>query len=455
MKTSIVIVAYNKFQYTKQCIESIRKFTEKDTYEIIVVDNNSTDETREWLQKQEDIKSILNDSNEGFTKGCNQGMRISVGDNIMLLNNDTVVTKNWLSNLIKALYSNKEVGAVGPVTNNCSNFQTVPVSYMDTNGMQTFAEGYNISNEDNWEHRLRLIGYCLLFKKEVMDKVGLLDERFSPGNYEDDDYCFRIIEAGYKLILCKDTFIHHFGSTSFGEDAIRFTNLLRGNSIKFKEKWGFDANYSSFVRNDIISLMEVEKEKKINVLEIGCACGATLIKIKDLYPKADLYGVEYNKAAANIADKNVKILGYDIQTDVIHCEEEFFDYIIFGDVLEHLDDPWKILLDVRKYLKKDGYLLTSIPNVMHYSVIRALLKGNWTYEDSGLLDRTHLRFFTFNEIKKMINEAGYVDRYYLKIFIPKEPGDEEFIHSILSLVDESLVWQLDAYQYIVKAQRID
>jgi hypothetical protein len=92
---------------------------------------------------------------------------------------------------------------------------------------------------------------------------------------------------------------------------------------------------------------------------------------------------------------------------------------------------------------------------MHYSIIRGLLNGNWTYEDAGLLDRTHLRFFTFNEIKKMFNSTGYIDRYYLKVFIGKGPQDDEFINKISELVDDSLKWQLDAYQYIVKAQRID
>lgn len=455
MKTSIIILTYNKLEYTKQCIESIREFTEKDSYELIVIDNNSTDETPKWLEEQEDIITILNEDNKGFPKGCNQGIEIATGDNILLLNNDTVVTKNWLKNLTTALYSDESVGAVGPVTNNCSNFQNIAVTYNNLEEMKVFAEEYNKSNSENWEHRLILIGFCLLVKKEVVDKIGLLDERFSPGNYEDDDYCFRITEAGYKLILCKDTFIHHYGSLSFSADLVAFNHLMATNGIKFKAKWGFDVGYSCGVRNDIIGLIDSPKDKAINVLEVGCACGATLIRIKDLYKNANIYGVEYNLNAAKIAGKNVKLLGYNIETDKIECEEEFFDYIIFGDVLEHLHDPSKVLLDLKKFLKKDGFVVASIPNVMHYSVIRGLLNGNWTYEDAGLLDRTHLRFFTFNEIKRMFINTGYVDRFYLKVFIGRSPQDDEFINKISPLIDDSLKWQLDAYQYLVKAQRIN
>ncbi|GFP76640.1 glycosyltransferase [Clostridium fungisolvens] len=455
MKTSIIILTYNKLEHTKQCIESIREFTEKDSYELIVVDNNSTDETPQWLKDQKDIKTIFNEDNKGFPKGCNQGIEIATGDNILLLNNDTVVTKNWLENLITALYSDESVGAVGPVTNNCSNAQSIAVPYNNLEEMKVFAEEYNKSNSENWEHRLILIGFCLLIKKDVVDKIGLLDERFSPGNYEDDDYCFRITDAGYKLILCKDTFIHHYGSVSFGADLLAFNYLMVTNGIKFKDKWGFDIGYSCGVNNNIISLMDSPKDKAINVLEVGCACGATLIRIKDIYKNANIYGIEYNLNAAKIAAKNAKILGYNIETDKIECEEDFFDYIIFGDVLEHLYDPSKVLLDLKKFLKKDGYILASIPNVMHYSVIRGLLNGNWTYEDSGLLDRTHLRFFTYNEIRRMFISTGYVDRYCLMVYIGKGPQDDEFINKISELIDDSLKWQLDAYQYIFKAQRIN
>ena len=140
MKTSIIILTYNKLEYTKQCIESIREFTEKDSYELIVIDNNSTDETPKWLEEQEDIIAILNEDNKGFPKGCNQGMEIATGDNILLLNNDTVVTKNWLENLTTALYSDESVGAVGPVTNNCSNFQNIAVNYNNLEEMKVFAE---------------------------------------------------------------------------------------------------------------------------------------------------------------------------------------------------------------------------------------------------------------------------------------------------------------------------
>lgn len=113
-KTSIIVLTYNNLDYNQICLESIRKYTTANTYEIIVVDNNSTDGTREWLKEQNNIKPILNDENLDFPKGCNLGINASEKDNdILFLNNDTKVTPRWLDNLKICLYSDDKIGATG------------------------------------------------------------------------------------------------------------------------------------------------------------------------------------------------------------------------------------------------------------------------------------------------------------------------------------------------------
>lgn len=227
-KTTIIILTCNNLDYNKLCIQSIRDFTPKDTYEIVVIDNNSTDGTVNWLKSQSDLKVILNETNLGFPKGCNQGIAIAdPGNDILLLNNDTIVTYNWLYNLRGCLYSDPSIGAVGPVTNNCSYYQAIETNFTNINEMQKFAWKFNSSGKKEYEQRIKLIGFCMLIKREVVETVGLLDERFTPGNYEDDDYSYRIQEAGYKLMLCNSTFIYHFGGSSFKKifNYIRITLL--------------------------------------------------------------------------------------------------------------------------------------------------------------------------------------------------------------------------------------
>jgi hypothetical protein len=132
---------------------------------------------------------------------------------------------------------------------------------------------------------------------------------------------------------------------------------------------------------------------------------------------------------------------------------QFFDYVIFGDVLEHLYDPRKVLKTIAFYLKEDGNVLASIPNAMHYSLIRDLLNGFWTYTDRGLLDRTHIRFFTFHEICKMFKETGYENLGYSRVTIGHTENDEAFMTELCKWSHESLWDQYTTYQYLFKAAK--
>nr|UWI50440.1 bifunctional glycosyltransferase family 2 protein/class I SAM-dependent methyltransferase [Clostridioides difficile] len=449
--TSIIILTYNQIEYTKLCIESIRKFTPKNKYEIIIIDNNSSDGTVDWLKEQSDIKSVYNNKNLGFPKGCNQGIELAKGENILLLNNDVIVTPNWLYNLDKALWSQDNIGAVGPITNACSYYQQINVDYKSIEEMFLFAQEINKSNINSWKYRVKLVGFCMLIKKSVLDNVGVLDELFTPGNFEDDDLSFRMLEEGYKLILCQDTFIHHFGSVSFKENRNKYTDIMDINRRKFKTKWGFNSEYSGMIRTDLISEIDCDVEKNINVLEIGCGIGATLLEIKNIYKNSSVYGIEISESAGKLAKNIGDVLIADIEKVQLDYKKNFFDYIILGDVLEHLVNPWKIVNDLKRHLKKDGNLISSIPNIMHVSVLRNLVQGNFTYTDSGILDKTHLRFFTLNEILRMFNDSNYIIDGISATKMNLSEADNRFIDTICKESNENVREQYECYQYIVKA----
>ena len=115
-QVSIILISYNQLAYTKDCLQSIKKYTPKDQYEIIIVDNASDEETKSWLQEQSEIKVIFNEQNVGFPAACNQGIAIANPKNdILLLNNDTIVTSCWLENLSTCLHSQPIIGAAGAV----------------------------------------------------------------------------------------------------------------------------------------------------------------------------------------------------------------------------------------------------------------------------------------------------------------------------------------------------
>lgn len=237
--TSIVVVTHNQVQYTRQCVESIRLLTD-EPFELIFVDNGSTDGTPDYLRRlatDPDVRVVLNPDNRGFPVGANQGMRIASGRQVLLLNNDTVVTTGWLERLLQALHSNAQLGLVGPCSNHVSGEQQVAVTYTDLAGLDGFAWEWAKARAGRVEGTDRLVGFCLLIRREVVDRIGFLDEGFGIGNFEDDDYCVRALRAGFQLAIARAAFVHHIGGVSFGGAGVDYIGLLRANRWRFAQKW--------------------------------------------------------------------------------------------------------------------------------------------------------------------------------------------------------------------------
>lgn len=452
-QVSIIILTYNNLDYNIQCVQSIREYTEEGSYEIVIVDNGSTDGTREWLKQQSDLKLIFPDQNTGFPKGCNLGIEAAKKENdILLLNNDIVVTPHWLDNLKKCLYSNGNIGAVGPITNYAWNNQAIDIPYKSIQDMIKFAETINNADKNKWEPKAKLVGFCLLIKRKVLDIVGLLDERFSPGNFEDDDLCVRITEAGYELFVCNDCFIHHYGNTTFKKEPEKFNNVIAVNAEKFKQKWGFYASLTEKIKSKIIALIIEPRDKEMNILEIGCSRATTLLRLKYLYPNAQLFGVETNQNIARIISKLITNSTKEIEDFPLEFNENFFDYIILGDYLQYSKDPLKLLKELKKYLKPEGYVITTVPNLIHYSLIRDLLKGNFLYSSNGIVNKDQNNFFTYNDINKMAEECGYRTPYVLYWYNIRNEEDENFLNNICTISGENMRWHFTCYKYITKFQ---
>ena len=248
---SIIIPVFNQIKYTKLAIESIQKFTNVP-YEIIVVDNASTDETKDYLSSLsatagEVVKVIANPQNYGFPKAVNQGIALSRGEYIVVLNNDVVVTDKWIERLIDHIIDDPTIGIVAPMSNYVSGLQKldgVEKFYLkegevDEISLLKFSEDLYHKNKGQKIIFPRVAGLCMLIKRNVIETIGGFDERFSPGNFEDDDFCLRAVLAGFKVVIAKDVFIHHFGSKSFTANGReKYVHLLKRNEKIFVEKWG-------------------------------------------------------------------------------------------------------------------------------------------------------------------------------------------------------------------------
>jgi len=234
--TSIVVVTHNELAYTKACLESVRELTD-EPYELIVVDNGSTDGTPEYLAGCSDVRLIAHAENRGFPVAVNQGLKQAAGSQIVLLNNDVVVTTGWLRRLLIALEQSPDIGLVGPMTNCTSGLQRIEPPYRHLDELEQFAWEWAAAHAGQCQPVEVLMGFCLAFRRELVKRLGDLDERFELGVYEDVDFCRRATRAGYRNLIALDAYVHHFGHRTFIGQGIDADGWLARNERVFAEKW--------------------------------------------------------------------------------------------------------------------------------------------------------------------------------------------------------------------------
>lgn len=407
-KVTIIILSYNNARMTMDCIESIRNNNDKSSYELVIVDNASTDGIQDWLTEQDDIKLIKNKTNLGFPAGCNQGIDIaSLESDILLLNNDTIVPPNAIFWLRMGLYENSEIGAVGSVSNYAVNYQRVSDEFQTVEEWINFGVRNNVPNKNAYEVKSWLMGFAMLIKREALNIVGKLDERFSPGNYEDNDYSIRLIMHGYKLLMCKNSFIFHYGSKSFEKKPLEYYTLLNVNKKKLEEKWGIDYTSYSVVDSNIINLIQPDKDE-FAILEVGCKLGCTLARIKSIYPNALVIGTEKSNELLKMAQNISNVISVDIEKEGYgELEGINFDCII-------LDNLTNNFLDLKFILKKLKVILNTKGKII-------LIVRNKDFIKESFIDE-EIVSFNLGDIVELISiiNMKIIDISYIKGVFPKE-----------------------------------
>jgi GT2 family glycosyltransferase len=238
-----VVLCYNNLPFTMACLESLLAFSDYPDIEIICVDNASTDGTAEYLgglaERHGFVQYIRNETNLGFAAGNNVGIWASRGEFVVLLNNDTYVTHGWARDLIRPMLLDPTIGMTGPLTNMCGNEQKIGLAYSDMVEMARASADFTVRHRRQVFPIRCLAFFCVAIRRKVIDAIGALDEAYTVGYFEDDDYCRRVEEAGYRLAVCDDVFVHHHHSASFSQlgDAAK-SGLMKRNRRIFEKRWG-------------------------------------------------------------------------------------------------------------------------------------------------------------------------------------------------------------------------
>ncbi len=217
----------------------------------------------------------------------------------------------------------------------------------------------------------------------------------------------------------------------------------------------FNPSYTGF-RDDIFNFITYDITR---VLDIGCSIGVLGEKIKRRY-NSEVTGIEKDEKMAKVAKKKLNyLIRGDIENINLHkyFSENYFDCVIFADILEHLKNPWEVLRNSMDFLSNDGVVIISIPNVRHWNTIFNLVfKGYWPYRRRGIHDTSHLRFFTYKNIMEMLKyaelEVTTLKRKYRLLENPYRKMS--FVNRFLKYVPIPILREFLVFQYIIVARKI-
>lgn len=444
MKLKVVMISHNQLELIQKGIKALKLFGGITDQDIIIVDNASEDGLAQWLSEQGKWNYLVCDEGiENYATIMNTVIReFEIQEDVFILTPYYVVLPGMLQDLYEVLHSDAKIGAVFPTL--IANGGECAVDYAE-------ALAYAAAQQDKRKRNRQLLAAhidAVLLKAEMLCKVGMFDERLARASSGILDFLLRGGLQGYRYIECANAYI-------FGIDEWKINERWSTpeDQPALKEKWGM--NYFNVIPNEnLLDFIKADEQEPIQVLEIGCDIGANLLEVKNRYPNAGIYGVEIVPQAARIASCVADVQVANIEEDEVSFHGVKFDYIVCGDVLEHLRDPEGLVRRCRDLLKEGGGIVASIPNIMHYSVMRQLLDGNFSYRDAGLLDRTHIHFFTYKEIVRMFGRADYVIE---SVKTTEERGTTENDHALVEQlmelsrgVEKEMFY---AFQYLVLARK--
>ena len=463
-EVTVVLQAYNRIEKTKRAVESILRNATDVNYDLLLIDNGSTDGTFEYFKsvnfpKKRIIHITKNISSyyPGLLYDASWFSKYKVS-----LADDQIATPHWLSNLIKVAESDSRIGLVNPVQSNISGLEQVNLEYSDYEDMQKKAAEYNVSDPAKWHERVRMVINGELISKDCIYAIGypIADPGFFH-DFADDDISFRIRRAGYKVVLAEDTWIchdHPQNSSGYSDMEAHAKSIEIGRQ-NFRDKYfGIDAwdDVMNFIPEYIQALKQPSGENKPRILGIDVRCGTPILEIKNRLKSFGIFDASCSAftqqgkyfidlqtvcGAENVCSGPIEFVG--------RCfDEHSFDYAVIGEDINTYADPVGIIKSVLSLVKKGGQIFLSLKNTDDvYSLLRMFRK-------SVEPRKFHSMDYSLDEFAKALWQEGLNLTYIRTRTFNISESDIEYLKETLSKiqpVDDQMMCALTAdkhYFYI-------
>lgn len=393
-EVTIFISAYNRAQKLKTCIDSIIKYTKGFKYHILISDSSDDPETLAYLHTltQPNVQIL---HVEGMGPKCQVGYKFFIALGMIrtpylaCIASDVIVTENWLSILMRCVKSDHRIGMAAPMATNVSNLQQVDFPISDLNELAIRAKSFNKSDPAKWRDRLRLVDLVALLPTGLLSAAGSYDLGYTH-DFSEDDFCYRIRAAGYKLMLCGDVFVHHNHDFRNMEekDPEEFENVLRIGREQYKNKHhGLDAwdDVNNFELELLSTFHAPQNRKAPCVLGVDCRMGTPILEVKNAYRAAGVFDAEccafttqakYFADLQTFCDSNVVCDREAFLSQ--HYTKESFDAIILGEPLNAYENPYALLSALFTLLRPGGQLLVKLANAQSALALCRIVGQNVT-----------------------------------------------------------------------------
>lgn len=422
---SIVLFAGRDIPVMEKCLSSILDYSPYQGFELIVVESTDSVEMDVYIRNLPSIRLVSYAGSRDAGERWKKAAELARGEYIVFMRDCVLAVQDWLAAMEQELACREDIAIVQP-------------------------DLYRTSLCEPWQgDALYVLDYCFMLRRAALTPVGGFGTAYQTNEYTVFDLCTRLLKSGRRILNITNCQVQFFCKPE-----IYFSPAQERHDIGlFYARNGYKWGYSSTARNDMLGMFDYKKPG-MKLLEIGCAAGATLMTIKNANPTAHLYGLELSEGAAAVAGNFAEVSSGNFELMERADFDGSFDYVLMGDVLEHLFDTDKALSKVYKWLKPGGSLLVSVPNIAHISMVLQLLYGVWNYEDSGILDRTHVRFFTEKTLQQYLHNNGYKVRNIGRRKVGLDANTQKICHDLLQMnVFQADMETMTTYQVVCLAEK--